>query len=84
MEEDFVAVARPRDELSANLIRVALEGAGIAAVVQPHHSWIFDGIFVAAEGSWGAVLVAKKDAEIALSVLADIEEKSESEQGADD
>jgi len=84
MEEDFVAVARPRDEVSANLIRVALEDAGIEAFVQPHHSWIWDGIFTAAEGSWGAVLVAKKDAEVAVSVLAGLEEKSESEQGADE
>jgi hypothetical protein len=69
--DDFVAVARPRDEISANLIKAALEDAGIPAVVQGLHSSVWDGIFVPSEGSWGDVLVAKKDAEQALAVLED-------------
>ena len=79
MQEDFVTVARPRDEVSANLIRIALEDAGIQAIVQPHHSWIWDGIFIPSEGSWGDVLVAKVDAERAQAILADVSKKEEDE-----
>ena len=71
MPEDFVSVARPRDEISANLIKAALVDAGVPAVVQAHHSSVWDGIFVPSEGSWGDVLVPKDQAEQALAVLAE-------------
>ena len=75
--DDFVSVARPRDEVTANLIKAALEDAGIPAMVQAHHSSVFDGIFVPSEGSWGDVLVSRDHAEQATAVLKEYADASD-------
>ena len=71
MEEDFVVVFRPRDEVTASIVKNALEDSGIAAVVRPYRSSVWDGIFVPSEGAWGDVLVPAEDAERASAVLKD-------------
>ncbi len=69
MSNDLVPVYRVRDEVTGNIIRIALEEAGIPATVQAYHSSVFDGIFTNAEGVWGEVLVAPDDYERAIAVL---------------
>ena len=71
MTEGFVTVYRARDETTANIVKVALEDAGITAMVRPHHTSWFDGLFVPAEGSWGDVLVPRADVERAAAILED-------------
>jgi len=69
MKKEFVSIYRPLDEVTANIIKLALEEAGIRAIVRPYHSSWFDGIFVPAEGSWGEVLVPEEDADRAAALL---------------
>ena len=69
VEEEFVSVYRPLDEATANIIKAALEDAGIEAIVRPHHTSWFDGVFVPAEGSWGDVLVPRGNVEEAAAIL---------------
>jgi type III secretory pathway lipoprotein EscJ len=69
MAEDFVSVYRALDEPTANIVKAALEDAGIAAMVRPHHTSWFDGVFVPAEGSWGDVVVSNEDADKAVEFL---------------
>lgn len=65
----FVSVFKAMDEVTANIVKLALEGAGIQAVVRARHCSWFDGIFVPAEGLWGEVLVPAADAERAAELL---------------
>jgi len=84
MAEDLVSVYRTLDEATANIVKAALEDAGIPAVVQGRQSSWFDGLFVPAEGSWGDVLVRSEDAERATALLRDYAEaEGNSEQEAD-
>lgn len=77
MNTDSVPVFRARDETTANIVRLSLEDAGIDAVVRPYHTSWFDGIFVAAEGAWGEVVVRREDAEQALALLKESGKESE-------
>lgn len=76
MTEEFTAVARPQDEMTANIIKSALEDAGIAAVAHAYSSSVFDGIFTNTEGAWGEVVVSPADAERALVLLKDYAEQT--------
>lgn len=67
--EDAVTVYRAIDEATANIVKIALEDAGIPAFVRPHHTSWLDGSLVPAEGSWGDVVVAPENADAALAVL---------------
>lgn len=69
MSEDLAPVYRVRDEVTGNIIKIALEEAEIPATVQAYQSSVFDGIFTNAEGVWGEVLVAPEDLERATAVL---------------
>ena len=69
VEGKFVSVYRPLDEATANIARIALENAGISAIVRPRHSSWFDGALVPAEGCWGDVLVPEDDAQRAIALL---------------
>lgn len=70
-QEGFVAIYDARNEVSANIVKSALEDEGVPAVVRPLHTSWFDGMMVPAEGLWGQVLVPAIDAERAEAVLAD-------------
>lgn len=67
--EDLVVVTRPQDEVTANIIKIALEDAGMPTTVQAYNSSLFDGIFTPSVGAWGEVLVAPEDADRAKAVL---------------
>lgn len=75
MEEDAVSVYRALDETAANIVKGALEDAGIQAVVRPLHTSWFDGMFVPAEGYWGDVLVRKQDVRKASKLLKEYEQR---------
>lgn len=68
-ETEYTVVYRAPNETTANIVRAALEDAGISALVQAHHSSWFDGAFLAAEGSWGDVLVPIEHCERAKELL---------------
>lgn len=70
-DEGFVAIFEARNEVTANIVKSALEGEGIPAVVRPLHTSWFDGVFVPAEGLWGQVLVPAEDVERAEAVLVE-------------
>lgn len=69
----FVSVYEAKDEVTANIVKATLEAAGITAIVEPHHTSWFDGIFVPAEGSWGRVLVPEENIEMATKLLREYE-----------
>jgi len=69
----FVSVCEAKDEVTANIVKATLEAAGITAIVQPHHTSWLDGALVPAEGSWGRVLVAEENIEMATELLRDYE-----------
>jgi hypothetical protein len=74
MEEQYVSVFEAPDEGTANMVKVALEDAGIEAIV--HDMWgtmNFDGAIALAEGRWGDVLVKPEDAERAAELLRQYE-----------
>lgn len=71
VEEGFVSVYRAVNEVTANIVKSALEDAGITTVVQPNNTSWLDGALVPAEGSWGEVLVSVEDAEKAVEILED-------------
>ncbi len=70
-DEGFVAVYDAKNETTADIVKAALESEGIPAVVRPLHTSWFDGIFVAAEGRWGQVLVPVVDVQRAEAFLAE-------------
>jgi hypothetical protein len=80
MSEDLVTVYRPRDEVTANIIKITLEDAGIPAEVQPFQSSMFDGIFTLSQGAWGEVRVAQDDVERAVAVLKDYAEQNKDQE----
>lgn len=67
--QGYVAIYDAADETTANIVKTALEGEGIPAIVRPLHTSWFDGMFVPAEGLWGQVLVPAEDAERAKAML---------------
>lgn len=69
MNVRMVAVASPRDEATASIIRIVLEDAGIPVEIRSFHSAVFDGIFTPSEGAWGQVLVPAEELERAKAVL---------------
>lgn len=73
LDSRFISVYEAKDEVTANIVKAALEAAGIRAIVQPHHTSWLDGILVPAEGSWGRVLVAEENIEMANELLKDYE-----------
>lgn len=84
MKEGYISVYRASDETIANIVKIALEDAGIHAVVDPvNASFAYDGIFARAEGFWGDVLVERENAEKALEILKEYDSgkyMSESEE----
>ena len=80
MSEDMVTVYRTPDEVTANIIKIALEGAGIPADVQSFQSSMFDGIFTLSQGAWGEVRVAPDDVERAVAVLKEYTEQSKDQE----
>ncbi|MBP6963157.1 MAG: DUF2007 domain-containing protein [Armatimonadetes bacterium] len=69
--EGFEAVYDAKNEVSANIVKSALEDQGVPAVVRPLHTSWFDGMMVPAEGLWGQVLVPATDTERAEAILAE-------------
>ncbi|MHB1001389.1 MAG: putative signal transducing protein [Armatimonadota bacterium] len=79
MHDEFVPVYKATNEMSANIIKNALEDAGIQVILRPlNMSLAFDGVIALAEGFWGDVLVHKSDLERATALLEEYaENKSE-------
>ncbi len=76
MSDDFVSVYHAMDEYTANIIKAALEDAGIPAFVHPIESSAYgSNIFVSVEGVWGYVLVSAENRERAMAVLEEYNEK---------
>jgi hypothetical protein len=71
----FVPVYEAQNEVTANIVKVALENSGIPALVKPHHTSWLDGALVPAEGSWGYVLVSKENEDKASQIIKEREEK---------
>ena len=68
-EQKLVPVYSALDEQTANIVKFALENAGIEAAVRPHQTLWLDGALVPAEGSWGEVVVREEDAARATEIL---------------
>jgi hypothetical protein len=79
IEEGYVSVYHAEDEATANIVKAALEDAGIPTIVERLESSMFDGAFVNAEGYWGDLVVAQADEVRALELLKEYEE-SETEE----
>lgn len=75
--DDFVLIYKALNETEANIIKIALEDSGIPATVHPHNTSWLDGLFVSADGSWGDVLVSRKDAEQAIELLKEYDRASD-------
>lgn len=71
IQEGFVSVYSAPNETTANIVKSALDAAGILAMVLPHHTSWLDGALVPAEGSWGEVVVPKEHEEKAALILAE-------------
>ena len=69
MTDKLVTVYRAGKETTANIVKAALEDAGIPAIVQSNETSWLDGVFVSGEGYWGSVLVNEADADRAIEIL---------------
>ena len=69
VEGGFVSVYRAQDEVTANIVKAALEDAGIPAFVKSYQVPWYDSALVPAKGCWGEILVREEDAERASSLL---------------
>ena len=74
MSEEFVSIYSAIDEVTANLVRVCLEDAGIPALVRPRESSWFDGVFTMGTGIWGEVLVPGEEIERAAAIVKEYSE----------
>ncbi len=72
----LVVVFRPADAIQAEIVRGALEGEGIYAVIGEQVTGAYEGAFSVGEGAWGDILVAQSDAARAESILADFDAQS--------
>lgn len=69
-KDEFRPVFNPTDEYQANIIKSALEDAGIQTIIEPmNESFAFDGVIALADGFWGAILVHESDFERASAIL---------------
>jgi len=73
MTDKLVPVYEVLCESTGDIVKIALEEAGIPAVLQRNETSAYGQIFVAAEGSWGQVLVREADVEKARKVLEEYE-----------
>ena len=79
----LVVVFRPADAIQAEIVRGALEGEGIYAVIGEQVTGAYEGAFSVGEGAWGDILVAQSDAARAEALLADFDAQTTGNSSAD-
>lgn len=68
--DETVAVFAAPDEVTAEIVRGALEAAGIYAVIGEQVTHAYSGFLQVGEGYWGEVRVNPEDEEAARTVIA--------------
>jgi hypothetical protein len=66
---ELVSVYKAYDEITAHLVKGALEAEGIPAVVQSRQVPWMDGVMTMGEGYWGDVMAPEAEKDRSLQVI---------------